>query len=166
MYGSQSIKQLRSALWQLLFFDPPKVPPEVGNMDLDIYMRRKAEEWFHDSKVNYAKNSPNLRKEICLASYGVPVFVSGLLLLTYGELNVLDEVLEYIPPLDRHPVMFLSKLYLLMPIPWRGDQFPYRAEDLEYITNWVKQYKDRLVWDEHETCYVLSAEKNNASLNV
>ncbi|HLK55588.1 MAG TPA: hypothetical protein VKU00_03440 [Chthonomonadaceae bacterium] len=86
-------------------------------------------------------------------SYSYSIFISAIAMFTFGHLEVVEDILKYLPS-DELPVrIYKSTLRALMPLPeelkssrnWKG------------IIAWILQNRDDLIWSEETGRYVKRA---------
>lgn len=69
------------------------------------------------------------------------IFAAGL--LTYGQIEMVDDILDNIPSGKAHVRRLAWTVTTLLPIPQNIDVF----KDAEAIKKWLNEHKDRLSWN-------------------
>jgi hypothetical protein len=65
-------------------------------------------------------------------------------LLTYGRLDVVDDIVNYVPPPTAGMRRLAWVLNNLMPMPKELDPL----EDIEAVRQWIETHREKLRWDE------------------
>ena len=89
------------------------------------------------------------------AKRGLDVYIMALALLTYGRLDVVDDVLENMPP-DRHPANrglagAVNQLIPAIPSTLRAGTSP------QEVLAWIRANESHLRWDEDAGHFVLTS---------
>jgi hypothetical protein len=79
------------------------------------------------------------------------VFFLGVALLTFGHLDVVENVLSNIPAYQTPPRMLANSLAALIPFPGEANPMTNRAAAVD----WFRRHQARLRWDEESGRFVL-----------
>jgi hypothetical protein len=85
------------------------------------------------------------------------VFVSGLLLITYGNLDVLEDTLDSVPEAYSNAYHMLDTLIELFPLPvaiYSADWYP---DGPGRIRAWYLEHRGNLIWSEEEGRFLLGS---------
>lgn len=121
-----------------------------SGVDPDDYFR-----YFLEERYREAKTEPALPK-VDMTSTRLDLFVIAAGLLTYGRLDVFEDILDNIPP-DRVKIRRLAySLKILLPLPDALDP----VEQSEAVKQWIRENSQHLKWDEEEGRFVWENKMN------
>lgn len=129
----------------------------MDNVDTTLFYRNLVEEWcihydkndtslleyldraFQDSKRELVERKADNQQSTSIRN---ALFVLGVGLLTYGKIDVLQDILDNIPT-EGKVKRLANIINVVLPLPEELD-----SSHTSQILDWVSKQKDNLVWDD------------------
>lgn len=125
------------------------------------YYKQYAEKDFEEARESLSQQLKHSESNDQIEMDRSGVYLSGILLLTYGRLDVVPEIINN-RKRGRHPQWVLIRsVEQIIPLPAHLDLF----SDPQSTINWIENHQDRLQWNETEGRFKMNAVLTAESVN-